>query len=277
MRRLSVLIPALCLLVLMLPQTLMAQTVTVDTLMDRLRMQDLLDIMAEESVPHAEALEADLFPGGGGASWAQTAARIHDPDLNHAKLTDVIAGVMTPEALEDTVAFFGSDLGAKIIEAEIMTRRAFLDPAIEQAAEDLALDRMSDAPDRVQRIKAYMRINSLVQQNVAAGLNSSLALYRGLQEGGAYEGDLTNDMVLSEVMNSEPELRITTARWLEAYLGLAYDGLTDAEFDAFLAFSESAAGQVFNEAIFQGFGTLFEDQSYALGRAAARYMQGSEL
>lgn len=277
MIHLRALIAGMATLISLVPAALSAQTAGMDRLFDTLRMSDLLEIMSIEAESHATALEAELFPGGGGASWQQISARIHNPARSQARLADVMARSLTAETLEGVIAFFDTDLGTTIITAEVETRRAFLDPDIERAAEDLALDRMSDAPDRYDRVKSYMRINSLVQQNVAAALNSSLALYRGLQEGGAYDGDLTTDMILRDVMESEPELRISTARWLEAFLGLAYDRLSDAEFDQFLEFSASPAGQAFNTAIFDGFSSLFEDQSYALGLAAARYMGGTDL
>lgn len=268
---------ALPLMLILAPLAARADAAGIDRLLDTLRMSDLLEIMAEEGARHAAQIETDMFPGAGGPTWAAEAARIHDADRARVVLRDKMAPVLTGDDLAAVQAFFDGDLGQRIVAAEIATRRAFLDPDIERAAEELARDRRYDDPDRAARIARYISVNTLVDQNVIAGLNSTLALYRGLQAGDAFGGAMSDMDILREVRRGEDEMRKTTEVWLQAYLGLAYDGLSDAEFDRFLAFSETDAGQAFNAALFAGFGALFEAQSLAIGQAAARYMGGSEL
>lgn len=268
---------ALSAALVLMPLALRADEAGVDRLLDTLRMSELLEIMAEEGVAHAANMEAELFPDGGGPTWAAVAARIHDPVRGRAALLRAMAPVLTGDDLAAVQAFFDTGLGQRTVQAELDTRRSFLDPAIERAAEDLARARGDDDPERAAQIARYIRVNDLVDQNVIAGLNSTLALYRGLQAGTAFDGAMSDMDILREVQSGEEEMRQTTQVWLNAYLGLAYDVLSDDEFDRFLAFSASDAGQAFNTALFAGFGALFEAQSFALGQAAARYMGGSDL
>ena len=57
---------------------------------------------------------------------------------------------------------------------------------------------------------------------------------------------------------------------------LAYEDLSDAEMDAYIALSESPAGQAVNAILFSGFDGLFEAISNDLGRAAAGFIAGED-
>lgn len=79
-------------------------------------------------------------------------------------------------------------------------------------------------------------------------------------------------------------MRSDTVDWLMGYLMLSYQPLDDvetarlAEETARLAeFVQTSAGRALNAAIFDGFGTMYSDISYALGRAVALNMVGSDL
>ena len=69
----------------------------------------------------------------------------------------------------------------------------------------------------------------------------------------------------------------TTGGWLLTFLGLAYQPLSDADLDAYIAFSETPAGQVLNRAQFAAFDALFAEVSHRLGVAAAGHLAGEDL
>ena len=48
-----------------------------------------------------------------------------------------------------------------------------------------------------------------------------------------------------------------TEDWLYPFMSLAYQPLTDAELQAYLAFSETAGGQRLNAAVFAAFDVVF--------------------
>jgi hypothetical protein len=72
-------------------------------------------------------------------------------------------------------------------------------------------------------------------------------------------------------------VRSDTVDWLMGYLMLSSQPLDDAETARLAEFVQTSAGSALNAAIFDGFGTMYSDISYALGRAVALNMVGSDL
>ena len=117
----------------------------------------------------------------------------------------------------------------------------------------------------------------LLATNVSGGMNANFAFYRGLADGGALAKRLAESEMLAMVREQEPEIREATQSWLRAYLMLAYTPLSDDELGKLVAFAATSAGKRYNAAMFEGFGRVFETTSYALGRAAARYMVATDI
>ena len=120
-------------------------------------------------------------------------------------------------------------------------------------------------------------MNNLVETNVAGALNTNLAFYYGLLDGGAFGGALTEDQILADVWSQEQEIRENTSEWIYSFLFMAYQPLEDEDLEAYIAFSETEAGEDLNRAMFASFDRLFEGISRSLGRAAANEMTAEEL
>jgi hypothetical protein len=86
------------------------------------------------------------------------------------------------------------------------------------------------------------------------------------------EGEIM-DLVWSE----EDAIRADTDGWMRRFLFMAYSPLSDQDMQAYLAFSESDAGQALNAALFDGFDDMYHAIYYDLGRAVADELQASEL
>ena len=108
-------------------------------------------------------------------------------------------------------------------------------------------------------------------------LSANLAFYQGMAEGGAFGGEMTEDQMLADVWGQEAEVRQQVADWLFPYLALAYGPLSDDELEAYIAYSESPAGQQLNTALFASFDGVFSPVSRALGLAVARELQGQDI
>jgi hypothetical protein len=130
---------------------------------------------------------------------------------------------------------------------------------------------------RMAMLERFIEVNDLVESNVSGALNSSYAYYRGMIDGGAFEGEMGEGDVLADVWSQEADVRADTEEWVYSFLALAYQPLPDAELSAYTAFSATPAGQDLNRAIFVAFDKMFVDISHALGLATARYMVGQEL
>jgi hypothetical protein len=183
---------------------------------------------------------------------------------------------MTEAQVAQVIAFFTAEPGAGIAAAEAETRRAFLEPGVEELANDAFRDAIEADDARLGILTEFIEVNDLVERNVAGALNSNFAFYRGLAEGGAFEVEVPEDLMLNEVWGQEPELRRDTIEWLYSFQIAAYSGLSDADLEAYVAFSRTEPGQALNAALFSAFDAMFVGMSHELGVAAARFIAGED-
>lgn len=262
------------------PDPVPAQTVEAAArLSGMLMIPEVIAVMREEGLEYGESIEADLFPGRGGATWDQSVDLIYDAATMQRRFDAVIAAELERDATFAPAieAFFAADLGRRILTLEIEARRALMDEAVEEAAQ-LRAEEMAAADDpRMAALRRFAEINDLVESNVQGALNANLAFYRGMTEGGAFGDDMTEDQMLADVWGQEPEIRIETEDWLYPFLALAYGPLPDADLDAYTAFSETPEGQRMNAVLFAAFDAVFVAISRDLGRAAAKQMLGEDI
>ncbi|WP_128513596.1 DUF2059 domain-containing protein [Tabrizicola thermarum] len=253
--------------------------VAADKLGEVLQLDALFAVLRDEGLAHGTTLEADMFPSGGGAAWKDAVSAIYDTGRLRAgfdaALTEQLGA--DPETVDAIVAFFGSDLGRKIVGLEIEARRAFLDTAAEEAARVAADDAAAARDPKVAQIRRMIEAADLLEMNVAGSMSGNLAFMTGIAGTGAYGPDMPEDQILSDIWGQEDQIRADTSTWLYAYLGLAYAPLSKDEMEAYIAFWESPAGQRLNAALFTAFDRVFRQVSHDLGRAAGQAMQGRDI
>ncbi|GGH60548.1 hypothetical protein GCM10011341_32890 [Frigidibacter albus] len=242
-----------------------------------LQLPALLEIMQGEGVAYGEDLQADLFPGQGGAEWTRTVEQIYAPDRLMPVFTEVFAAELDGADTEAMRAFFEEGTGARAVELEIAARRALLDPGVEEAADQQLEEMLATEAPRLLAIEEFAEAGDLIEANVLGGLNANLAFYRGMIDGGGLPGEMGEGQLLADVWSQEDAIRTETRDWLYAYLALAYDPMSDAELQAYTEFSEGAAGKALNRALFAGFDAVFAQVSYELGLGAARYLAGQDI
>jgi len=244
-----------------------------------LQMEQVIELMREEGIENALALETEMFPGQGGPRWHAVADQVYDPmamrDIFDAAMLIELSG--DDAMLAEIEAFFASPLGVRVVGLEIAARRALLDDATEEAAKVALDDMMAAKEPRFGRLQAFAEVNDLIESNVMGALNANLAFYRGLAEVGDLDETLTEEQMLTEVWAQETDIRNETEEWLFPFLALAYQPLSDADLEAYHDFSATGAGQKVNAALFLAFDAMFSKISLDLGRAAARQMQGQDL
>ena len=248
-------------------------------LADLLDITGLIDVMRIEGRENAVGVDTDLLSGQGGAAWLVTVDKVYDPVKLRASFEAALAQELAdaPEAKTEMATFFGSDLGKRIVALEVAARRSLLDDKAEAAAKALWDKASVQKSHRAMQIERFAQINDLIESNVTGALNSNLAFFRGLSAGGAFEQPMPEDDMLSQVWSQEGAIRADTADWLYPFLMKAYKPLSNADFDRYIAFSESKSGKKINAAIFAAFDSMFVQLSAALGTSAARMMVGEDI
>lgn len=251
----------------------------VAALSDTMMMGQVMQVMRDEGLAYGRTLEDEMFAGNGGERWKAIVATIYDPDQMRARFDRALAQELAVSGgdLTPVEAFFGSGQGQRILQLEIDARRAMLDPAVEDAAKVAWADMADAGGARAQAIRRFAEANDLIESNVTGALNANLAFYRGLSEAGSFPEDMTEDQMLRDVWDQEPQIRTETENWLFPYLALAYQPLADGDLDAYIAFSETEAGKRMNAALFVAFDVVFTQISEDLGKAAALQMQGEDI
>lgn len=243
--------------------------VAVERLAKAVGVPEVLEIMRLEGLKSATEL-GESYLGGTDPGWLAEIEMIYSvPGLQERVLDGMATGIAGADPA-DTAAFFETELGARIVGLEISAREAFLDPGVEAAAEDYAADLPETDPARHAMISEFIDVNDLLEANITGALNSNFIFLKSLYEAtGADDGPSQSEM-LNDIYSQEPEIRESTLTWLHAYLTLAYRPLSDDELEQYVEFSKSDAGRLLNRALFEGFDTMFNEVSRALGETLGR-------
>lgn len=262
-----------------------AQTVTeapaarIAALTETMMIGEVMSVMREEGLAYGRSLASEMFPGKVSPQWDATVALIYDPATMRSRfeagLVEALGGAEADLAAIE--AFFGSETGQTALRLEVEARRALLDPQVEDAAKLAWEDLRDTGAARADQLSRFVEVNDLIESNVMGAMNANLAFYRGLSESGALATEMTEDQMLSDVWSQEPDVRAETTDWLYPFLALAYQPMSDDQLDAYIAFSESAAGNTLNAALFAAFDKVFTQISLDLGRAVASEMQGQDI
>lgn len=248
-------------------------------LSETLLMSATFAVMVEEGLDYGASIEEQMFPGQGGARWAAMVATIYDPTRLRATFDAAFQQALAGDAATIAAAqeFFGSDLGQRILTAEIAARRAILDEATEEAAR-VEAERMQAARDpRLRLIRDLAEAGDLIEMNVAGALTANLAFFQGMNDIGVPGMAMDREQLMTEVWSQEDSIRDETGKWLYPFLALAYRPLSDDDLQAYVAFSESPAGKRLNAALFSAFDQVFSAVSFQLGRGAAQVLQGDDI
>lgn len=249
----------------------------VEALYQALGLPDILSIMQREGLNYGEDLAGNLFESDPGPSWQTRVMDVYRLERLETLFRDAFAEVLGGEDVAAMLEFFESELGQRIVGLELSAREALLAPSVEEMAEQAWNELESSEAPRAEILQRFAATNDLIEYNVVGAMNSNFAFYKGLEEGGAFQRRFEEAEMLADVWSQEGKIRAETEDWLFGYLALAYQPLTDDEIEAYVAFSETTAGQALNRAIFEAFDVMYVSVSRALGEAAAGLIGGQEL
>lgn len=272
----------LILLTISVPVAVFAQSVrSADDVLDALQLPRLLSILQTEALASGLALAESMAvdPQSRGSGWADTVSRINDPDLLGKRMREDFSGALPDGDIPALLEFWQSVEGQEIVSLELSAREALLDPDLEDAIMERFADVAEDGTLRSELLARFIDVNDLIESNVVGAMNANAAFLRGLRRGAPSRGfGPSNDSaILSEVWDQEAEIRLETVAWLYGFLSLAYQPMSDAELEAYIAFSDSAAGQAFNTALFVAFDRMFVSTSRETGLALARYLTSEDI
>lgn len=249
----------------------------VERLWQALEMPAVIGIMREEGLAYGQSLDADMLEGRGGQTFLAQVERIYDGERMLVTARSAFSGAFADKDLGAALRFYESPTGVKAIDLEIEARRAMLDPEVDRAARDAAVELAQTDPERYALITRFAEVNDLIEANVAGGLNSIYAFFKGMASQGALGEEMDEAAILEEVWAQESVLRDETTDWVGGFLTLSYQGLSMAELEDYVAFSDSPPGQDVNRTLFAAFDVMFNGIARQLGAAVGGKLVGEEL
>ena len=241
-----------------------------------LRIGEVIEVLRDEGLTYGETLDRDMLGGSGGALWSDQVARVYAADRMEDMVQIALLNGMNEDQIDRSLAFFDTPRGQRILSLETSARRAMVDPEVEQMAFDAYGARAGDGDDRrLAQITRLIEVNDLIERNVAGTLNSNYYFLRGLAEGGGSEQ--SDSQMTADTWAQEDDIRADTREWIYGFMLLAYDPLSDADLEAYIAYSGTPAGQALNAALFDGFDAMYLVISRDLGRLVAEAMRSSDL
>lgn len=256
-----------------------AEPAQISRLSDVLMIGEVMDVMRTEGLSYGEQMQTEMFGDKGSATWPGIVELIYDGAAMRGRFDAAFSKGLEgkPDAVVAAIRFFDTELGRRILALEVEARRSLLDEAVEDAAKTRVEDMVAAQDPRMEALRKFADVNELIEANVSGALNANLAFFQGLAEVGPKTEDLTEEQMLADVWGQEPEIRAETEAWLFPYLALAYGSLSNEEFQSYIAFSETEAGQALNVALFAAFDAVFSSISRDLGRAAAQQLMGQDI
>jgi hypothetical protein len=252
-------------------------TPEVEALMQAMDMDGLFEVMHLEGQDYGVMLEEQLFPGRGGSAWAAIVSQTYDPTVMYARFAARFADELDGVDVTPITAFFASELGQRVVNYEISARLALLEDGIEEAAIETWRERAETDDPKLALVEEFVEVNDLVESNVMGALNANLAFYGGLLDGNAFPRQMSEEQVLADVWGQEEEIRNDTVEWVHSYLLMAYQPLSDADLETYIAMARTDEGRTLNRALFAAFDEVFTDISATLGLAASRFIAGQDI
>ena len=258
---------------------LMALPALADEALERLaralQVDEVAEVLRREGLDYGHDLDADMLAGGGGAHFIDRIAAIYDTGRMNRVVRAKLGESMSAQEIADCLAYLDTPTGRRIMEFEVAARRAMSDGTVEQAAKEAYADAAARELPRIGLIDRFIEVNDLIDHNVAGALSSNYRFYSGLRDAGGKK--MSEGQILDEVWQQEEDIRKETIVWMDAFLYMAYGPLTDAELQGYIDFSETAAGQALNRALFVGFDSLYDLIYYEIGQAVAAELQATDL
>jgi len=247
----------------------------INELADALLLNEVADVLRQEGIRYGQDIDRDFLDGRGGAYFAEEVAQIYDADAMLQVLKTNLNARMSQADIAESLMFFDTERGRTILRLEISARLAITDSAVEEMAMASYAAAVEGGDGRLDAIRQFIDINDLTERNVAGALGSNYQFFLGMAEGGSH--GMSDGDIIDQVWSQEQEIRAEVGRWLGSYLFMAYAPLSEADMQAYLAYSGTPAGRSMNAAVFDGFDEMYRAIYYSLGVAVAQSLLASDL
>lgn len=184
---------------------------------------------------------ADAF----GRQYTALAERVFDPDLMLERAIDMMEAVLPEALLEHGVAFYGSELGQRLVQVENASHVTEDDLRYAEGQE--IVERLGeDNPARLEDYAAMMNAIGGVESSLRAVLEVQLRYLLAAMAAGSVDIDYSEAELRALLEEQAPEIRNNITRFSMLGAAYTYRDLSDADIGAYrAALEEEAMRQVY--------------------------------
>ncbi len=150
-----------------------------------------------------------------------------------------LSGKITPKEYQAIRQFLESDFGRRVTRLEVDAHALDVSELNARGAEVAK----SIAPDRIRVIKEMIDAIGGVESGLTIAMNSSFAMLKGMQAGGAIPLQLPDEDIRKFLKESEPKMRQEIGALLALSTAYTYKDLSDEELKFYVDFLNSPAGK----------------------------------
>lgn len=231
-------------------------------------LEDVASAMAEEAANVAKEdpnlSDANTFI----AAWKKSALSSFAPDKLKASFAQRLTGKLTPSETNAVEDFYRSELGQRVVGAEIAGSSKAAQEAM--AGEALALmEKLEADPARKAALKSLSAAAQIDEMSVTIALNVARAMMIGVASAQTSSQRLT----LEDISQAIDQMREQTGKEMAALTALSmayiYRNIPVGELASYEAFMRTPAGAKFIDQVMKGLDAVISEASLAFGKALA--------
>lgn len=200
------------------------------------------------------------------ATWRKAAEATFAPAKLKAAFATRIAGKFTAEDSHTIEDFYRSDLGRRLVAAEVAATSIEAQQKMLAEAKEL-MEGLVKAPGRQAALDRVSRAIKLEDMSVNLALNVSRAMLIGLATTGTSAQAMSMEEILEALEQQRPQIAAETNAMSAISLAYAYRDLPVADIEAYAAFLETPAGVKYSDAVLKGLDAVLSEAGLAFGRA----------
>lgn len=186
--------------------------------------------LSADSAPDMLGMQPEDF----GSEWSRLVREVFATDAMHAIAIDILAETLDDELLDHGAAFYASDLGQRLVEAENASHMAEDDSAkADTGAEIIAKLEKAD-PQRIDLLHRLNRASDVEDSSIASIQEVQIRFLMAAAAAGVIELRMDEPDLREAMRSQEPQLREAIRESSLKSAAFTYQSFTDDELETYI-------------------------------------------
>jgi hypothetical protein len=229
--------------------------------------------LSAESAPQMLGMEPDAF----GSDWTRVTQEVFDTEIVHGMAVEILEATLTDALLDHAVAFYGSDLGQRLLVVENASHMEEDDTAKQEQGSQLIADMVKDGSPRLDLIKRMITAIDVSGTSLRALQEIQVRFLLTASAAGVVELQMDETELRALLKTQESELRRTIQQSALAGSAYTYRDFSDDDLEAYVVALEQPMMQQVYELLNAVQYELMANRFEALAVRMARLHPGQDI